>query len=74
MGCPAAGSLGGRGRRGHDDALVGLTAAKMKDCRWLRPVLVGQFEFLEWTGDNHLRHSKFIALREDKNARDVKRE
>jgi ATP-dependent DNA ligase len=24
----------------------GLTAEKMKDCRWLKPVLVGQFEFL----------------------------
>jgi bifunctional non-homologous end joining protein LigD len=53
---------------------AGLTAAKMKDCRWLKPVLVGQFEFLEWTGENHLRHSKFIALREDKKARDVRRE
>jgi len=53
---------------------AGLTKAKMKDCRWLKPVLVGQFEFPEWTGDNHLRHSKFIALREDKSARDVKHE
>ena len=53
---------------------AGLTAAKMKDCRWLKPVLVGQFEFLEWTGENHLRHSKFVALREDKKARDVRRE
>ena len=53
---------------------AGLTKAKMADCRWLKPVLVGQFEFLEWTGDNHLRHSKFVALREDKSARDVKRE
>jgi ATP-dependent DNA ligase len=26
---------------------AGLTAAKMVDCRWLKPVLVGQFEFLE---------------------------
>jgi len=52
----------------------GLTAAKMKDCRWLKPVLVGQFEFLEWTGENHLRHSRFIALRDDKKARDVVRE
>ena len=51
-----------------------LTAAKMKDCRWLKPVLVGQFEFLEWAGENHLRHSKFIALREDKQAGDVRRE
>jgi hypothetical protein len=31
---------------------AGLTAAKMKDCRWLKPVLVAQIEFLEWTGEN----------------------
>ena len=52
----------------------GLTKAKMAECRWLKPVLVGQFEFLEWTGDNHLRHSRFVGLREDKNAQDVVRE
>jgi bifunctional non-homologous end joining protein LigD len=38
----------------------------MTQCQWLKPVLVGQFEFLEWTADNHLRHSKFVGLREDK--------
>jgi len=52
----------------------GLTAEKMKDCRWVKPVLVGQFEFLEWTGENHLRHSRFVALRDDKTAREVHRE
>jgi bifunctional non-homologous end joining protein LigD len=52
----------------------GLTKAKMADCRWLKPLLVGQFEFLEWTPDNHLRHAKFVALREDKKAREVVRE
>jgi DNA ligase D-like protein (predicted ligase) len=52
----------------------GLTAEKMKECRWLKPVTVGQFEFVEWTPENHLRHSKFIALRDDKNASDVHRE
>ena len=52
----------------------GLTKAKMADCRWLKPQLVGQFEFLEWTGENHLRHTRFVALREDKRARDVRRE
>jgi bifunctional non-homologous end joining protein LigD len=46
----------------------------MPDCRWLKPVLVGQFEFVEWTDDNHLRHTKFVGLREDKAARDVKRD
>ena len=52
----------------------GLTKAKMADCQWLKPVLVGQFECLEWTADSHLRHSRFIALREDKPAKDVGRE
>ena len=52
----------------------GLTKAKMAECQWLKPVHVGQFEFLEWTTDNHLRHSKFVGLREDKNAKQVVRE
>jgi ATP-dependent DNA ligase len=46
----------------------------MRECVWLKPVLVAQIEFLEWTGENHLRHSKFLGLREDKKARDVRRE
>ena len=53
---------------------LGLTAEKMKDCRWLKPRLVGQFEFVEWTPDNHLRHSRFVALREAVNAEGVQRE
>jgi DNA ligase D-like protein (predicted ligase) len=52
----------------------GLTAEKMKECRWLKPALVGQFEYLEWTPDGHLRHPRFVALREDKKAGDVRRE
>jgi DNA ligase D-like protein (predicted ligase) len=52
----------------------GLTTAKMVECRWLRPVLVGQFEFVEWTSDHHLRHSRFVTLRDDKSPRDVRRE
>jgi len=52
----------------------GLTAAKMLECRWLKPHLVGQFEFVEWTSDGHLRHSKFGGLNEDKKAMDVRRE
>lgn len=52
----------------------GLTAAKMAECRWVKPALVGQFEFVEWTPDSHLRHSRFVALREDKKPTDVGRE
>jgi ATP-dependent DNA ligase len=43
----------------------GLTKEKMQDCRWLKPILVGQFEFAEWTPEGHLRHSRFVGLRED---------
>jgi ATP-dependent DNA ligase len=32
---------------------------------------VEQFSFPEWTPDNHLRHSSFVDLREDKEARKV---
>ena len=52
----------------------GLTATKMVECRWLKPQLVAQFEFVEWTSDGHLRHSRFMGLREDKKAKDVRRE
>ena len=52
----------------------GLTKAKMADCRWLKPVLVGQFEFVEWTPDHHLRHARFIAVREEKDVWDVRRD
>jgi hypothetical protein len=52
----------------------GLTAAKMEECRWIEPVLVGQVEFTEWTPDNHLRHSRFVALRDDKRPMEVRRE
>jgi DNA ligase D-like protein (predicted ligase) len=53
---------------------AGLTSVKMAECRWLKAVLIGQFEFVEWTADNHLRHSRYMALRDDKKAQDVRRE
>jgi ATP-dependent DNA ligase len=40
----------------------------MGDVQWLKPVVVAQVEFLEWTADNHLRDSRFVGLREDKRA------
>lgn len=46
----------------------------MKECVWLKPELVAQIEFLEWTGEKHLRHSKFVGLRDDKTPEGVPRE
>ena len=51
-----------------------LTAEKMKECIWLRPEAVAQIEFLEWTAGDRLRHSKFVGLREDKDARSIVKE
>jgi bifunctional non-homologous end joining protein LigD len=51
-----------------------LTKEGMKNCRWLKSDLVAQIEFAEWTPDGHLQHSKFVGLRDDKDARSVTRE
>jgi len=51
-----------------------LTNEEMKNCVWLKPELVVQIEFTEWTQDGHLRHAKFVGLREDKAGREVVRE
>jgi len=52
----------------------GLTAEKMTQCVWLQPETVAEVAFLEWTGGDHLRHTKFIRLRDDKNPHQVVRE
>ena len=42
--------------------------------RWVRPELVAEVAFREWTPDGHVRHAVFAALRFDKPAREVSRE
>ena len=51
-----------------------ITAEVMKKIQWLRPKLVAQIEYTEWTKGNHLRHSRFIALRDDKTVSEVIKE
>lgn len=41
---------------------------------WVRPELVAQVGFSEWTADGLLRHPRYLGLRHDKAARDVVRE
>lgn len=51
-----------------------ITREVMPKIQWLRPKLVAQIEFTEWTKGNHLRHSRFIALRDDKDPSTVIKE
>lgn len=41
---------------------------------WIKPRLVAQVAFTEWTGDGKLRHPRFLGLRSDKAAGQVVRE
>lgn len=52
----------------------GMTTEKMRKVIWVRPKMVVQVEFVEWTGDTHLRHARFAGIREDKKAKDVVKE
>jgi DNA ligase D-like protein (predicted ligase) len=50
---------------------AGVTEEEMAEMQWVKPSLVAQIRFVEWTDDGHLRHSAFLGLREDKDAKDV---
>ena len=41
---------------------------------WVKPKLVAQIAFTEWTRDDKLRHPQFLGLREDKKPQEVMRE
>ena len=51
-----------------------LNAEKMKQCRWIKPMLVCQIAFVEWTDSGHLRHCTFVAMRDDKKLAEMVRE
>jgi DNA ligase D-like protein (predicted ligase) len=45
-----------------------------REATWIRPELVGEFGFSEWTRDGKLRHPRYLGLRDDKLASEVVRE
>jgi bifunctional non-homologous end joining protein LigD len=49
-------------------------AIRERRVSWVRPALVAQVSFTEWTGHGRLRHPRFLGLREDKPVRQVVRE
>ena len=51
-----------------------LASGEKRGVTWVKPELVGEVEFAEWTSDGRLRHPSFNGLREDKPAKQVVRE
>jgi bifunctional non-homologous end joining protein LigD len=52
----------------------GITAAEMLELVWLKPRLVAEVSFTEWTRDGSLRHAAYVGLRDDKRPTDVHRD
>jgi bifunctional non-homologous end joining protein LigD len=55
-------------------SFVEVPAIERRDAVWLKPKLVCEVEYTEWTRDGRLRHPSFQGLREDKPAADVRRD
>jgi bifunctional non-homologous end joining protein LigD len=45
-----------------------------RTAHWVRPELVAEVTFGEWTSSGTLRHPSYVALRDDKDPREVVRE
>ena len=52
----------------------GITADEMTQLRWLKPKLIAQVSFTEWTTYGMLRHATFEGLRDDKEPHEIVRE
>jgi bifunctional non-homologous end joining protein LigD len=52
----------------------GITAEDMTALHWVKPKVVVEVSFVEWTRDGLLRHPEFIGVRGDKSPREIRRE
>jgi bifunctional non-homologous end joining protein LigD len=48
-----------------------IAKAAPRGAHWVRPALVAEIQYAEWTGDGRLRHPSYLGLREDKEADEV---
>ncbi|HLE72329.1 MAG TPA: non-homologous end-joining DNA ligase [Vicinamibacteria bacterium] len=58
----------------QEESPLGETPRELRAAHWVRPELVAEVEFTEWTSEGRLRHPSFKGLRFDKPPRDVRRE
>ncbi len=60
--------------RTDENPLGDVAPPDARDAQWVRPELVGEVEFSEWTSDGALRHPRWRGLRPDKEVADIRRE
>ncbi|MBD3941698.1 ATP-dependent DNA ligase [Microbacterium sp. NEAU-LLC] len=60
--------------RSDENPLVGVPPADARDALWVRPELVGEVEYGEFTPGGILRHPRWRGLRPDKSPAEVRRE
>ncbi|MBF4560608.1 ATP-dependent DNA ligase [Microbacterium sp. VKM Ac-2870] len=60
--------------RTETNPFIGVPAADAADALWLRPELVGEVEYAEFTPGGTLRHARWRGLRPDVEPADVRRE
>jgi bifunctional non-homologous end joining protein LigD len=53
---------------------LGETPRELRGAHWVRPELIAEVAFTEWTSEGRLRHPSFKGLRFDKPANEVRRE
>jgi DNA ligase D-like protein (predicted ligase) len=58
----------------YDESSLPTAPVFRRSVHWVRPTMVAQVGFSEWTRDGQLRHPKFLGIRTDKNPREVIRE
>ncbi|MDB5491804.1 MAG: dependent ligase [Micavibrio sp.] len=55
-------------------SMDGVPKAELRFIRWVKPSLLCEVAFVEWTEDGHIRHGSFQGLRLDKKPKEVTRE
>ena len=63
-----------RALRRDDPPFADAASIRERGVTWVKPELVAQIGFTEWTSAGRLRHPRFLGLRDDKAAREVVRE
>jgi bifunctional non-homologous end joining protein LigD len=58
----------------YTNKITNCTPTGSREMQWVKPELMVQVRFVEWTAEGRLRHAAFVGVRPDKDAGEVQRE